>query len=299
MILDSEITHTDKNNQVIDHNYTFELITSLLAVLYGKTFHYHGIIESHGTHYIPDLSGLQQLRNTRFPFNSNNCRHDFGINLNFNELHKFSPLLKGHITDTKFINIFYTACKFYLKAINTAEKEPDLAYLHLITALEIASNIYITKEMSEELFTENEISRLEKIKSIPDDGEHLYKYFKNKFSHIKRKFVRTVLDNIDDKFWAHTESINTLGAFSQDTFEDAIKAAYDFRSKYVHVGQASEFRILKSHGYCYEVPIRTNKYKSNSIEKTLNRAPTFFGLERITRYVLLQIAARHNAFTNP
>ncbi|MFT5756665.1 MAG: hypothetical protein ACI9LM_001385 [Alteromonadaceae bacterium] len=51
-------------------------------------------------------------------------------------------LLTDESIDEDFLSVFQAASKFYLQALQNAEREPEIAYLHLITAGEIIAGTY-------------------------------------------------------------------------------------------------------------------------------------------------------------
>ena len=137
----------DKETVIIpDYSPMGELICSYLAVLFGKRFDSHGLLESNGFFNIPDLTQFGQFCNPHLPQNSHKVRVDFPVPLKLEEVCRIERLLLDGTIDSKFLRAFQGASKFYLLALQNAEHNPEVAYLHLITAGEILSNFHNYKK---------------------------------------------------------------------------------------------------------------------------------------------------------
>jgi len=55
----------------------------------------------------------------------------------------FAPVFPDTTLDKEFIPKLQTACKFYLLALQNAEQEPEIAYLHLIMAGGNLGTVYL------------------------------------------------------------------------------------------------------------------------------------------------------------
>ena len=70
---------------VPDYSPTGDVIASYLAVLFGKRFDSHGVLEGNGLYQIPDLGSYDAPCNPRLPFNSHHARSYFAVPLEINE----------------------------------------------------------------------------------------------------------------------------------------------------------------------------------------------------------------------
>ena len=290
---------TDKKTVIIP-NYSpmGELICSYLAVLFGKRFDSHGLLESNGFFNIPDLTQFGQFCNQHLPQNSHAERVDFPVPLNLVEFSRIERLLLDETIDSKFLSTFQGASKFYLLALQNAEHNPEVAYLHLITAGEILSNFYTYKK--DQLLDDETKKVLTRIRSELSDGKKAARFISGKLLQVKRRFVKTILQYIDSDFFQRSESREPSGGFKEASFECAVSAAYDLRSKYVHTGIPFGNWVSQSFG-----PQRCEMIWGNPVVedkdlgKILAKAPTYLGLERVIRYCLLCFAQSNGAYVEP
>lgn len=266
-----------------DYNPVGSMICSYLSVLYGKRFDSHGLIEGIGIFHTPDLSNYNQLCNHSLPFNSHVPRKNIEIPLNLDEIAKLMPLINGSLSsDMKFIRTIQSASKFYLQALQNFENDAEIAYLHLITTIEIISAFY--EYDKSELLDAELRKNLEIIQSA--SGEKVANFVKNRLYQVKRQFVKTVSNLINDNFFIGSDYNESWQALPKDDFDKRISAAYDLRSKYVHTGVS--FGKWVSSRFNTEIMLGKPIVKDRDYEKILCLSPTFVGLERVVRYCLLR-----------
>lgn len=268
---------------------TGELICSYLAVLFGKRFDNHGLIEGSGFFHLPDLSAFGHLSNHMLPHNSHAPRLDFPVPLNLVELSRIERLMDG-AADARFLSTFRGAAKFYLRALQSADSDPEVAYLHLITAGEILSNF---RERKDALLDAETRQALQEITSGMPRGSRIARFLSGRLRQVKRKFVDTLVELVDAEFFGRSQSLDALGRFSAETFSDAISSAYDLRSRYVHTGVS--FGNWVSY-WIHEVQVGKPVVPDKKLAAILAKAPTFTGLERVIRYCLLRFASAQGAY---
>ena len=273
-----------------------DFICAYLAVLFGKRFDHHGLVEGNGLFHLPDLVEFSHLCQHHLPHNSHRSRPDFSVPLNLTEVQRIKPLLGGALVDHKFLRTFQTCSKFYLQALQNAERDPEVAYLHLITSIEVLSNFYPYDK--EELLDEDSKVALETIKCECPDGAKLARFVSGKLFQVKRRFLKTLSALVDDTFFTMSEASNPLFGFKQDTFIKCMASAYDLRSRYVHTGTPfGDWVSLTVCGDNNEVQVGASVVKEDrKLGKIIDHAPTLIGLERVTRYVLLKCAEAHGAY---
>ena len=78
----------------------------------------------------------------------------------------------------------------------------------------------------------------------------------------------------------------------------SMASAYDLRSRYVHTGVPfGSWISLAMSGDNNEIQVGAPIVKEDKeLGKLIGHAPTFVGLERVTRYVLLRFAEKHGAY---
>jgi hypothetical protein len=166
--------------------------------------------------------------------------------------------------------------------LQTAERDPEVAYLHLITAGEILANAH-RPESSDEL-DEEVRAILDQVRQHVPDGEKAAKVLTSRMRQIKRRFRSTVENLIDDEFFGLTHN-SVPWRFKKENFSKHVSGAYDIRSRYVHSGHAFGGWIAPR-GDCSE-EVR------HGISEDVKAAPTYVGLERVIRYCLVRFAERH------
>jgi hypothetical protein len=286
-----------KTTPLPDYSSSGDLICSYLAVLFGKRFDNHGLVEGIGFFHVPELFQFGQLCEHYLPFNSHNLRQDYPIPLNLAEISRIERLLLDSSIDAQFLRTFQGASKFYLQAIQAAEHDPEVAYLHLITSGEILSNFF--KYKKQQLLDNQTKEALTKIKVGLTDGEKVAKFISGRLSIIKKQFVETVIKLVDLDFFNLSESGYPFGRFKSNSFMDNIAAAYDLRSSYVHSGFPFGQLVLPLGGMNNEIQVGIRVVPDKKLAKTINKAPTLIGLERVIRYCLLQFAKAHGVYIEP
>ena len=219
---------------VPDYSYVGEVICALLSVLFGKRFDNHGPVESSGHYRVPEVASFSQVCNHLLPQNSHKPRADFPIPLNLEEVSRVSRLITDEKLDENFKTSFHSASKFYCQALKNAEQDPEVAYLHLITAGEILSG-FLKYELSALLDDETK-ANLELIREKCPEGDRIAQFISNRLFQVKKRFLKSITDLCDPGFFQRSEVPQPFGRFKADTFWGSIAAAYDLRSRYVHTG---------------------------------------------------------------
>jgi len=280
-----------------DYSYLGGIVCSYLSVLFGKRFDRHGMIEGNGHHWVPNIYSHDKNCQKSLPHNSDEVRGDFGIPLNLAEVSRIDDLFHGRVDD-KFRDTFIACCRFYSLALKNSEESPEVAYLNLITACEILSNHF--DFTAEDLLDKETLELFSYLEENCEDRSCTVKQIKSQMRSIKRRFVKTLVDLVDTSFFDFSESTHPYGQLKKETFEKAIKAAYDLRSRYIHTCSAFGKWVAFSHGGSNnEVQFGTPALQSKELAKIIKKAPTLVGLERIVRYALLQFASRNGVFSSP
>jgi hypothetical protein len=268
-----------------DYNQRGDLICAYLAVLFGKRFDNHGPLECIGYFRVPHMQAYSSICNPILPQNNHRPRVDLGIELDLSEIIKIKCLFNDDISD-RFFHFFDAASRFYLQALQCFETNPETAYLHLITCGEILSNYY--EYDTEELIDENTKFILKEIENALDNGPEVVKQIKSRFLQVKKRFVKTILNLINDRFFLNSESNNENTKLDKDGIERRVAAAYDLRSRYLHTGIDFGDWITMNRLDNSEVQDGTPEVEDREFASILAKAPTYFGMERIMRYCLLR-----------
>ena len=276
----------EKGPGVVSRNYslTGEQVCSYLSVIYGKRFDHHGLIESSGSYHVPDLSTFTSLCNPRLPFNSHQERKNFGIPLNLVHFSAVSSIVSGADVDQKLLDRLNTACKFYMRALQTAETDPEASYIQLIMSWETMSHHF--EYNREELLDVETLKDLATIEDAFEEGKDISRRLRHRMRSIKRTFVKSLHGLVDDEFFVSKETDLEYGFFKTEDFCKRIGAAYDLRSKYVHSGIPFGRWIAPD---IHSLDTQTGRPMGEAREHAniLEKAPTLLGLERLIRYCLL------------
>lgn len=279
----------EKNDLVIpDYSGAGELICSFLAVLYGKRFDSHGLTEGSGFYRLPDLSHYNQICDHRLPFNSHKPRANLPVELSLNCISAIEMIFFSSKIDKALMAKLKAACKFYLQALQNAEDQPEISYLHLITAAEVISAHFEFSD--EDLIDEVMRKDLAQIEHGLSNGKNVARRIRKRHLSIKRRVVLSVSDLIDPEFFEKSEANDPWHAISADGFKERISAAYDLRSKYVHTGVPFG-NWVAPRSQVEEVHAGKPVVEDRNYGKILAKAPMFLGLERVVRYCILKFMA--------
>jgi hypothetical protein len=273
-----------------------EHVCLCLAVLFGKRFDSHGLLENGGMFLMPDMRVYNQPSASWLPQNTKDPRIDYAVPLNLVELSRIRGLLVGEHASQKAARTFTGAGKFYLQALQSIEHDPEVAYLHLITAGEILSNF--VQYPKEELLDDTTKKLMGELRAMPD-GCKLATHVEGKLRSIKKRFVRTITDLVDPAFFTRTQSSVPFAAFKKEDFAEKIKAAYDLRSRYVHTGVPFGMWVATPLVAGAEVMLGSPVLDDRELVKVVSRAPSYTGLERVIRYCLLRFAEANDLYSAP
>lgn len=269
-----------------------DLICIYLSILFGKRFDNHGLLEGSGFFHIPDLNQFNYLCDPQLPQNSHSPRIDFNIPLNITEFSRIEELIFKSSLNDKFLKTFQSAGKFYLRALQISEHDPEIAYMNLITAREILSNFY---DYQKENLLDDKIKNTLKIISISlPEGIKYVEEIQERLQQVKKRFTLTISSLVDDDFFSRSESQDMIGRFSSNTFRKSIGAAYDLRSCYLQTGISfGKWISIKIGDKHYEVQIGKPVLNDKKYANIISKAPTYVGLERIVRYCLIKFAQQN------
>lgn len=278
--------------RIPDHSYLGGVICSCLAVLFGKRFDSHGSLENQGSFRVPELGSFAEPCNHVLPQNSHTPRADFPVPLDLAEASRIRRLITSVPLDPRFHETFQAAAKFYLRALQAVERDPEVAYLNLITVGEILSN---WNSFDDSTLLDAEMTEcLDLIRKSGPDGPRIANRIRGRLYTIKRKFVECLVGLCDDSFFGRSE-VAPEHKLEADSFRKVLGAAYDLRSKYVHTGKPFDYWVSPDTSN-WETQFAQPRTGDSDFDKLLAHVPTYLGLERLTRYALLRFAQSNGAF---
>ncbi|MFA5877647.1 MAG: hypothetical protein WC880_04815 [Candidatus Paceibacterota bacterium] len=285
VVFRTESVEKGKGVPLPDYSINGDIICAYLSILFGKRFDNHGMTEGSGFYHLPELSQYQDLSIAKLSQNNHLPRKNFEIPLNLVEFKRIERLFLDDSLDQKFRDHLDTAGKFYLNAMRDIERNPEAAYLHLITAGEVLSNFYDYDSYT--LLDEATKKTIKEIKAL-QGGEELAKQINYKLRQIKRRFLKSTLSLINDEFFLGGEASNEHECLKKEDFEDQLAAAYDLRSIHLHSGLPFGSWISPMNWGNNEVHFGEPVVEDRDLGKALAKAPTFCGLERTIRFALLR-----------
>jgi len=283
----SFVTEKRDNNSAIYHDAYSELvqeITSYLAVLYGKRFDYHGMIQSEGYLFMPTIEQYQKPCIPQYNHNSHVPRKDIEVPLQLSEVERIFPFFSERTWADITRTTLRTACRFYLQGLQLFEYQPESSYLSFVTIGEVLAKSY--SYPIDDLLDEQLKKVLSEISERMENSERILKTIKSRIRQIKRSYTKTILNLINENFYMDTKDLRGGFPIKKQNVEQCVKASYDLRSYRVHEGM--DFEKWVSRAFRGSEVIPGNPIcESKSLSKALSVAPTLSGIERLMRYSLL------------
>lgn len=280
--------------KVVAPNYQWVagIVADVGAVWFGKQVEYHGELQAHGAFMVPDLRFDLTEMPTLGPY-GHQPRKDLGVELNWATL---KPVLQTVFAAGDKADLLVLAARHYNRALGTFNRDPEAAYVHLVTALEILAGT--VQPPDEELYGKELLAALGSIATLKD-GNAILALIKPRLYQIKRRVVHLCKAYAAPRLFEGTEAVDNHGPLQVSTFEACVKAAYDVRSRHLHAGVHPGGHILPMEAARNEMPMGTPVHHDAEMKKALAKAPTFLGLERTTRIVLLKFIHRKLGAIHP
>jgi Apea-like HEPN len=279
------------------YDHVGEQICSFLSVLFGKRFDDHGALEHAGFFSLPDVGLFSGMCLPSLPQNSHLPRADYPVALELSETYRLEPILFCKESKGRQANTFQGASKFYWRALQTAETDVEIAYLHLVTAGEILANGHDFEPAS--LMDSKVKEALRSVEVGMADGPRIVALLGSRMRQIKLRFVSAICDLIDDPFFERGEAKSALSRISKSSFKRRIGAAYDLRSKYLHTGMSFGTWVAPRGNGNEEVQGGKPVVCDKRFARALEMSPTYVGLERVLRYALLRYGERNGLLRGP
>ena len=278
-----ELTETD----FIAPDYSPHLaaVAACMAVLFGKRFDVHGLTEEHGRFRTPDVSQYASLCDPALRFNSHQPREAFPVKLELSEFGAISPLFDPGEDLEDVATKLLRAATFYMRSLQSAEREPEVAYLLLISAGEVLATLHPRAPLDER--TQKHLSLIRK--HVPY-GCKVAKGIENQLGVIRRSFVATIAGLVDSDFF-NSQDDPPHFRFSEESIEKVVGSAYDLRSLYLHSG--APFGSAVTTGFRYSLIPGELRDGDKKVRKATKHAPTLVGMERLIRYAVLRCMENH------
>lgn len=216
---------------------------------------------------------------------------------NLEDLKKKLPLVER--LSPKFHQKFILAARMYHRALLLVEEEPDLAYLNLVSAVEVlCQDTDIGKFKLEDLEGYKKIAKL--IARVEDQslrGE-LEEALLAKERFIKKRFVQFVLDHVEEGFWSEDErwpeeNRPACGRVQPEDLEHLLKKVYDQRSATLHSGEAFPPSTYSIYRRREELDTSSSRRQGQRLWERKDYIPTPMFFERLINHVLLTFLKRN------
>lgn len=261
-------------------NYSINVLNvfrNFLSLHFGKVFFDHGVIRCNEDICLPQINYYQPLKNVRhYCCNGRPRAHfDFGNNLREvgERLNRLLPLLER---DDKKVGSFLRAMELYYNALEYYNLNETVSFILFVSAIETLIECFLESNIRLKLLDADEevagIYKLIDTEICSEEGKNKLKKFISDIYKVKQKFIKLILQYLDDDFYANPEDDGPFSTVNKQEMEKFLSKVYDIRCKFIHDGHDISHKVSK----CYNF-------------KNCLRAPIVQWVERISRYLLNRI----------
>jgi len=165
----------------------------------------------------------------------------WGDTTNLDELSRWLPLTQ-RLSDAVY-NRFILATRFYAEAVQHMEMVPDMAYLNLVSAIEVLSQDTDIGTVSIEEVNSKLAGLFDKIEDTDLRKKIQDSYIADK-PFIKRRFTKFILKYTNEEFWNYKSRPET-GKVQLEELEKYLENIYDQRSRTLHNGEPFPWNIYQ------------------------------------------------------
>lgn len=263
------------------HNTVATMVSDLASVWFGKCFDFHGAIFAQGIARLPDMNFISPINLA--PYN-HKPRSDLAIELNLDSLTPILHFLSKQEPKEE-IATFWTATRFYARALRAFETDSEAAFFHLIVALEvIASKVNVPDDY---LYDEQAKQELKAIKEAL--GDKMESRVRSRYYQLRRRVAYAAKELTNDVFFDGSQAREGM-RLNRSNLEKCVKAAYDLRSKYAHAGASFGIWLAGLQGAEIQIGRPVLPDSQEELGDILANIPTFDGLERLIRFMILRFA---------
>ena len=283
------VTHEEHDEMAFsDYRINAELIADLASVWFGKRFDVHGTLQEHGHFFIPALWAAQPVAYPDGGPFSHNPRQDLKIPLKWDTFRQPFEVFEKYSHGNSVIGAFWRATRFYARALRSFDNGPEVAFFHLIAAIEM-----LATEMDfadDQIFDPELLEIFKRIREELHDGEAVEKVVRTRLYQLRRRVALCAVELTNDNFFEGSEAKQPIARLSKEDLFARIKAAYDLRSRYAHTGAdiGGWLNILAAQNE--EIHLGRPVMKDKKLAQLILKAPTLAGLERLVRFMTLRFA---------
>ena len=284
------VTHEEhgKNDGVAFPRYLInaELIADLASVWFGKRFDVHGALQEHGRFGLPAIWANQPVAYPGAgPFN-HKARKDLKIEPTWGDFGTPFEFFKKYRQDDSVIGAFWRATRFYARALRSFDNDPEVAFFHLIVAIEmLVAGMDFTEDQK---FDAEILGILKRIREELRGGERVERKVRGRLYQLRRRVSHCAVELTNDNFFDGSEAKHPVGKLRKEDLLERMKAAYDLRSKYAHTGADIAGWLDIFTAYNEEIQLGKPVMENRKLARVIGGAPTLGGLERLVRFMTLR-----------
>jgi hypothetical protein len=267
---------------------TAELIAALASLWFGKRFDVQGPLQEHGSFRLPTPWANRPITYPAGGPFSHEPRKDLDIKLSWNTFDRPFEFFPQYLKGDSRISAFWRATRFYAQALRSFENDPEVAFFHFITAIEIlAQQMQFTDDQK---FDSDILQILTQIREGLPKGESVEKEIRSRLYQLKRKVSLCAVELTNDNFFKGSEADHPAGRLLKEELLGRMKFSYDLRSKYVHEGADIGGGVHNSPAFTQEIQMGRPVMEDKKLSRLLQKALTLAGLERLVRFMTLRFA---------
>lgn len=252
-----------------------ELIADLASVWFGKRFDVHGPLQEHGLFWVPALWPHPPVAYPAGGPFSDKPRQDLKIEPTWGDFGAPFEFFKKYSGGDSVIGAFWRATRFYARSLRSFGNDPEVAFFHLIVAIEmLAAGMDFAED--QDIAAEN----LETLKFIREgcrDGERIESIVRGWLHGLRRKVSLCAVELTNDNFFDGSEAKHAAFRLSKDDLFHRVRAAYDLRSKYAHAGAEIAGWVDNPTAYNEEIQLGTPVMDNRRLARLIRAAPTLGG----------------------
>lgn len=262
-----------------------ELIVALASVWFGKRFDVHGPLQEHGSFRVPTLWATHPVDNPKAGPFSHTPRTDLNIDLTWSFFRTPMECLRQ---DNSHLDAFVRATRFYACALRSFNNDPEVAFLHLITSIEILAAQMDFND--DQVFDSGIREILSQIRKHLPDGERVERIIRSRLYQLGQKVSLCAVELTTDTFFEGSGAAHPAAKLTEKDLAVRMKKAYELRSKFVHTGADFGTWLRDIPGFTQEIQMGRPMIQDKELARPIRKAPTLAGLERLVRFMTLRFA---------
>jgi hypothetical protein len=208
---------------------------------------------------------------------------------NLSNLESYFNLLEK--LNKKYNQKYILSAKLYHQALLIIENEPDLAYLSLISSIEVLSNDY----KIDTNFSDIENPKLKKaVEKIEDEDvrKEVETAILERENLITKKFIEFIYDYTEESFWKY-ENRPKLGKVEKDNSKEYLKRIYRQRSETLHSGKLFPPNIFDPPSLGAEIDFSISTTVGERKWPSEKYIPNIHFFERLVQHVLINFLKKN------